>query len=262
SALNLDNKLLLRTLVPALVLAGPGLLLSAAIVGGFLSWLTPLSVGECTAFGTLIAATDPVAVIALFKELCVPEGLTMLVEGESMLNDATAIVLFELVMAVVASEGVEAVTALERAPLNVFAVLGGGVLTGGIIAAVMEYSAALAKKRLLDSGYCLCDYCLCCFPGCRTLLACFWLDCCIDSRVSGGRASDFRLSREFRTYLHDFWDHAAFIANSLIFLLLGLTTAGFINQFDSSTPRLWSSIAWAVVAALLARGVVVFTLTP
>lgn len=46
SALNLDNKLLLRTLVPALVLAGPGLLLSAAIVGGFLSWLTPLSVGD------------------------------------------------------------------------------------------------------------------------------------------------------------------------------------------------------------------------
>ena len=105
--------------------------------------------GGCTAFGTLIAATDPVAVIALFKELCVPEGLTMLVEGESMLNDATAIVLFELVMAVVASEGVEAVTALERAPLNVFAVLGGGVLTGGIIAAVMEDCAALAKKDYL-----------------------------------------------------------------------------------------------------------------
>ena len=46
SALNLDNKLLLRTLVPALVLAGPGLLLSAAIVGGSLSWLTPLPVGN------------------------------------------------------------------------------------------------------------------------------------------------------------------------------------------------------------------------
>lgn len=46
SALNLDNKLLLRTLVPALVLAGPGLLLSAAIVEGFLSWLTSLSVGD------------------------------------------------------------------------------------------------------------------------------------------------------------------------------------------------------------------------
>ena len=105
--------------------------------------------GGCTAFGTLIAATDPVAVIALFKELCVPEGVTMLVEEESMLNGATAIVLFELVMAVVASEGVEAVTALERAPLNVFAVLGGGVLTGGIIAAVMEDCAALAKKDYL-----------------------------------------------------------------------------------------------------------------
>ena len=222
---------------------------------------SPVS-GGCTAFGTLIAATDPVAVIALFKELCVPEGLTMLVEGESMLNDATAIVLFELVMAVVASEGVEAVTALERAPLNIFAVLGGGVLTGGIIAAVMEYSAALAKKDYLIQATVSVIIAYAAFLVAEHYLHVSGLIAVLTAGLVVGRASDFRLSREFRTYLHDFWDHAAFIANSLIFLLLGLTTAGFINQFDSSTPRLWSSIAWAVVAALLARGVVVFTLTP
>jgi NhaP-type Na+/H+ or K+/H+ antiporter len=99
SALNLDNRVLLKTLTPALILAGPGLLVSALIVGGSLAWLTPLSLGGALVFGALISATDPVAVIALFKDFGVPKRLTMLVEGESMLNDATAIVLFDLVLA-------------------------------------------------------------------------------------------------------------------------------------------------------------------
>jgi CPA1 family monovalent cation:H+ antiporter len=81
SALNLDNRVLLKTLTPALILAGPGLLVSALIVGGSLAWLTPLSLGGALVFGALISATDPVAVIALFKDFGVPKRLTMLVEG-------------------------------------------------------------------------------------------------------------------------------------------------------------------------------------
>ena len=73
SALNMDGRLLFRNLVPALLLAIPGLLLSTAIVAALVAWLTPLPLGQSILFGALISATDPVAVIALFKELGAPQ---------------------------------------------------------------------------------------------------------------------------------------------------------------------------------------------
>ena len=100
SALNLDRRLLLRNLLPILTLAGPGLLISTAIVGGLLCWGTPLDLPQALLFGSLISATDPVAVIALFKELGAPKRLGMLVEGESLFNDATAIVTFNIILMV------------------------------------------------------------------------------------------------------------------------------------------------------------------
>ena len=62
SAINLDGRLLLRNLTPVLTLAGPGLLISTAIVGAIVTWGTPLTLGQALLFGSLISATDPVAV--------------------------------------------------------------------------------------------------------------------------------------------------------------------------------------------------------
>ncbi|MEL7520666.1 MAG: cation:proton antiporter, partial [Cyanobacteria bacterium J06553_1] len=104
SALNLNARLLLRNITPVLVLATAGLLMATAVVSALMAWLTPLSWHESLLFGALISATDPVAVIALFKELGVPNQLVVLVEGESLFNDATAIVTFNLILAAAAME--------------------------------------------------------------------------------------------------------------------------------------------------------------
>ena len=104
SALNLNARLLLRNITPVLVLATVGLLMATAVVSALMAWLTPLSWHESLLFGALISATDPVAVIALFKELGVPNQLVVLVEGESLYNAATAIVTFNLVLAAAAKE--------------------------------------------------------------------------------------------------------------------------------------------------------------
>lgn len=261
SALNLDNRVLLRTLTPALMLAGPGLLLSALIIGGTLSWLTPLSLGGALLFGSLISATDPVAVISLFKEFGVPKRLTMLVEGESMLNDATAIVLFDLVFAAIASRefGLDTV---EEASVNIFVVLGGGLLVGALIATIMGYSIAQARHNQLIQttvtvivaygAFILANYF-------------FHVSGVISVMMSGlvvGRYVDSRLNPEVRRYLHEFWEYAAFIANSLIFLLVGITTAGFIFRLQASDVSLWQSVLFAIIMAIVARAVVVFGLTP
>lgn len=67
SSIALDNQLLFKTLTPALILAVLGLIVSAVVVGGLVAWLTPLPFSGALVFGALISATDPVAVIALFK---------------------------------------------------------------------------------------------------------------------------------------------------------------------------------------------------
>jgi CPA1 family monovalent cation:H+ antiporter len=261
SALNLDNRVLLKTLTPALILAGPGLLVSALIVGGSLAWLTPLSLGGALVFGALISATDPVAVIALFKDFGVPKRLTMLVEGESMLNDATAIVLFDLVLAAVAARefGVDTV---EQASVNIFVVLGGGLLVGGVIATIMGYSIAQARHNPLIQMTVTIVVAYASFIAADHFFHVSGVIAVMMSGLVVGRYVDQRLNPEVRRYLHEFWEYAAFIANSLIFLLVGITTAGFIFKLGTSNVGLWQSVGWAIVMAVLARAVVVFGLTP
>ena len=87
-----------ENLIPILVLAVPGVILTTVIVGLLVAWATPISLGAAFVFGALIAATDPVAVVALFRSIGAPQRLTVLVEGESLFNDGTAIVVYTVAL--------------------------------------------------------------------------------------------------------------------------------------------------------------------
>ena len=100
AAFHLKLTELRQNLVTILVLAVPGVILTTMIVAGMLTLGTSLSLPVALVFGALIAATDPVAVVALFRLLGVPKRLSVLIEGESLLNDGTALVLFNLMLAV------------------------------------------------------------------------------------------------------------------------------------------------------------------
>ncbi|MEP7187608.1 MAG: cation:proton antiporter, partial [Roseiflexaceae bacterium] len=99
AAFHLEFQRLRATLLPILVLAVPGVLLTTAIVGMVISAGVGLPLTTGLVFGALIAATDPVAVVALFRSLGAPKTLTVLVEGESLFNDGTAIVVFNVLLA-------------------------------------------------------------------------------------------------------------------------------------------------------------------
>lgn len=137
SALNMDSRLLLRNLPPVLMLAAPGLLISTAIVGTILAWLTPLTLGQALLFGSLISATDPVAVIALFKELGAPKQLAILVEGESLFNDATAIVTFNIILGIIAAGAVGA-EAIQKGAIDFLVSFIGGIAVGAVFGYVMD----------------------------------------------------------------------------------------------------------------------------
>src|SRR5512146_2988015 len=100
AAFHLNFNDLRRSLPAILVFAVPGVILTTLIVAAALVFGIHLSLPVALVFGALISATDPVAVVALFRVLGVPKRLAVLVEGESMFNDGTALVLFNLMLVV------------------------------------------------------------------------------------------------------------------------------------------------------------------
>jgi CPA1 family monovalent cation:H+ antiporter len=260
SALNMNSRMLFRNLGPVAMLAVPGLLLSTGIVGFLLSWLTPLELPQALLFGAMISATDPVAVIALFKEFGVPNRLTILVEGESLFNDASAIVTFNLILAVSAS-GVFGAATLVQGLFQAIVVFAGGILVGTILAAMMAYSLTWAEENALLQAT---------VSGIVAYLAFiiaergFHVSGVIAVMTAGlmvGWLNSNRVKPEVRAFLHEFWEYASFLANSTIFLLIGSSTAVFIEMTDREA-YFWSSIFWAIAAGLFARAAVVYTLIP
>jgi NhaP-type Na+/H+ or K+/H+ antiporter len=96
AAFHIEFQRLRENLIPILVLAIPGVLLTTVMVGVIVAVGANLSLTTALVFGALISATDPVAVVALFRALGAPKSLTVLMEGESLFNDGTAIVVFNL----------------------------------------------------------------------------------------------------------------------------------------------------------------------
>ena len=126
--LRLDQ--LRANLTPILALAIPGVLLSTALVGFLLSGFGILPLPAALLFGALIAATDPVAVIAVFRAVGAPKQLTVLVEGESLFNDGTAIVIFHIMLAYV----IEGTLSPVEGVIDFFVVAVGGVSSAWFLA--------------------------------------------------------------------------------------------------------------------------------
>lgn len=99
ASIQMDFGQLRKDLVPLGVLSVIGLIISTLVVGESVCWLLGIPKLPALIFGALISATDPIAVIALFKSINAPTRLTHLVEGESLINDGTAIVLFRVLTA-------------------------------------------------------------------------------------------------------------------------------------------------------------------
>ena len=101
SALAIDVRRLLDDIAPILMLAVLGLLISTGTVGFTMQAVTGQTLLVCLLLGAIVSATDPVAVVAIFKDLGAPKRLAILVEGESLFNDATAIVAFVILSSMV-----------------------------------------------------------------------------------------------------------------------------------------------------------------
>ncbi len=139
SAFNLDARQLRQNILPVLTLAIPGLLFSTLIIGTIVWYVTSTFLSSAIPFsaalllGAILSATDPVAVIALFKQLGAPKRLTILVEGESLFNDATSIVTAKIILGV-ALAGFFSIDTVLDGVIEFFVVFLGGIFVGWVLA--------------------------------------------------------------------------------------------------------------------------------
>jgi monovalent cation:H+ antiporter, CPA1 family len=240
-----------RDLPIILLLASVGVAIAAAMVAVGMHVLVGWGWLGAALFGCLIAATDPVSVIAAFKELKVQPRLSLLLEAESLLNDGSAAVAFAVLVAI-ASTSVVDPTAI--AGLLLWKVVGGviigGTVAGGLLflagrtedhlveitlTTIAAYGAFLIAERLETSGV---------------------LACVTAGMVVGNIGWRGYISQSGRDHVLYFWEYAAFLTNSVVFILIGLRTA------HEASGLLTSTAAVAIVLVLLGRAASIYLLCP
>ena len=261
SASNINHRLFYRNLVPALALAGPGLVISTVIIGALLVPLTPLNLEQAVLFGALISATDPVAVVALFEELGVPKRLNILVDGESILNDAAAIVIFNGVLSVIESGDFNAGTIPELV-IRVFIVLLGGIMVGLVTGTLMRIAIGFAKDDPLIQASVSLLVAYIAFIVAHDYFDVSGVIAVLTAGLMVGRYKSYHLRSEIHKYLDDFWKYVSFLANSLIFLLVGFNSAEFMFKLTLNQANLGWILILAIIATYLARGLMIFGLFP
>ena len=258
AALNIHWSELRRDAAPVLTLAAGGVVISAIVVAtgltGFLGW--PFA--SALVFGVLIAATDPIAVIAMFKDTGIKGRLRLLVESESLLNDGVAAVLFAIVVAFAQHTGEAA--SLVSAVTTLVVSTGGGVLTGLLCGGAAILVAGRTADYLVETALTLVaaygSFFLAERLGMSGVLATVAAGLLMGNLGALGEAEKGLLSSRGREFVLAFWDFAAFIANSLIFLLIGLRVAGIeIQGFG------WTRIFVIIALVLAGRALTVYPLS-
>jgi CPA1 family monovalent cation:H+ antiporter len=254
AAFNLDARQLRENLGSVLVLAGPGLMLSTMIIGLMVAMVTPIPFTATLLLGAILSATDPVAVVAVFRRVGAPQRLRVLVEGESLFNDATSIVLARILLGVILAGAVSDEVITKGAIDFVVVFVGGlgvgwllGLLTGCALGNVEDHFIEITLTTVLAYvSYLLAEQVLQVSGVMATIAA----------GITIGGWGRMKISYAVRDYLEHFWEYIAFVANALIFLMVGLHV---------DLVALWATLGllcWVMVALLVSRAAVIYGLLP
>ncbi|MGA9595137.1 MAG: sodium:proton antiporter, partial [Acidimicrobiia bacterium] len=245
-------------LASIITLAVAGTLIGTFVVGAIVRPMLDVPWAAALAFGALISATDPVAVIALFRSLGVSKRLTTLVEGESLFNDGAAIVIFNLAVAsaVAGTGGFSLGGAIWDFVSVAFGGLAVGLVLGYIVSNVVlknldDHLVETAVTVALAFG----SYLIAEEFGVLVGIDDLHLSGILAVVAAGLVVGDIGLrntSPPTRLTLENFWEFLSFTVNSFVFLLIGLR----IDVRDLAGHA--DAVVIAVVAILLARAVIVY----
>ncbi len=256
AAWNLRLDALRKNFVPVLVLAVFGVVVSVGVVGLILHLSIGLRWSAALLFGSMISATDPVSVLALFRRMRLPTRLTAIVENESLFNDGTSIAVFQILLGI--AMGTTSGGAADLVALSVRSFLTvslGGMLVGAVVGLLASTLTAQFDDHLLEitltttSAYGV-------FLLADSLHVSPVIAVLVTGLVIGNYGRSRGMSATTQLAVTSFWDYAAFVVNSLVFLLIGLET--HISLFAHNAVP----IAWAVAAMLAGRAAAVYGLVP
>jgi CPA1 family monovalent cation:H+ antiporter len=247
AALYIHWEQLRRDFPVIVVLATLGVLMSACVTTIRMHYLARWQWLGALAFGVLIAATDPVSVIATFKEARAHGRLLVLIEAESLLNDGTAAVAFGVVIALALGQQL---TSLEIITM-LLKTIGGGILCGVAVALGALLLAGRTEDHLVQNTFTAVaaygSFLLAEHFGLSGVLATITAGLVVRNIKSLGTISD-----RGKEPIQVFWEYLAFVANSLVFLLLGMhaTYQHFVER--------WLPAVIAIVLVTLGRAVAIY----
>jgi len=247
AAFHVNFERLRQNLGTIIFLAVPSVVLNMLFVGFVVYWGGGLALPVAIVFGSLIAATDPVAVVSIFRKLGAPKRLEILLEGESLLNDGTAIVMFNLALASVAAGSFN----LGEGLTSFIRVAGGGLIIGLLFGWLFSRVTTFIDDHLVETtlttlvafGSFFVAEDLLHFSGVLAVVA---------AGIVSGNVGPQGMSPTTKIVVFNFWEYAAFAANSAVFLLIGLQT-NLTELLDN-----WKPILWAIFAVLISRAVVIY----
>jgi len=249
AAISTDISRLRSTVKPVALLAGPGVVISSSVTAVLLKLGLGLAWIPALLAGVILAITDTVSVIAVFKEVTVPSRLSTIVEGESLFNDGMALVLFSLILQVNETGSLTILDGFQE----LFVVIAGGTLLG---LALGYLSTGLFRwsNDPLSSILQTVAVALGAFQIGHLLHVSGVVAVVVAGLIVGNAGLSSSVSASTRLTLLSFWESAGFGVNSFIFLLIGI-------EIDLIT--LWNTlpaVLLAVIAYQLGRVLSVYPL--
>ncbi len=251
AAFHLELKRFWESRITIPLLAVPGVLAAAALTAALLLAMLKGSgaifgIASALVFGALSSATDPIAVVALFKSLGAPKRLAVLVESESLLNDATAAVLLTVLLSAFAGDNISVTEAI----LAFLRILGIGIAVGAALAFCLSFVINHIDDPMLEITLTtIAAYGS--FAIAESLGASGVIATVTAGIICGNYGARIGMTPATKAAVEAFWEYLTFALNSLVFLLIG---------FQIHASRLWSSwqvIVPAFAAMTLARAMVV-----
>lgn len=270
SAYNMNIRSITENIYSIGLLAVVGLIVSTVFVGVAGYYVFQLAGFDVPMlalllFGAIISSTDPVAVLALFKEYGAPRRLTLMFEGESLFNDATGFAAFLVVLDLLA-QGYHGAGSVLTALTSFFTMLFGGIvfglLMGFLFAKLIEWAKGNDHLEITLTllvahfTFVLCEVISEHLVILGQEIRLSSIIATLTSSMVIGNFGRFKMSHAVEEYMEKFWGYFAFLANSLVFILMGLLFADLSIDLDVA---IWP-ILLAIAVVVVGRAVSVYPL--
>jgi len=255
-ALAVDVRRLLEDLAAVMLMAVIAVITATAFVGGALAAFSPLDLVVCLLFGATISTTDPAAVITIFKRLGAPKRLLVILEGESLLNDAAAIALFTILVASLSLDQPIGLSDAISAFLYAFVV---GALSGFVLAQIAATLYRLLKGSALAETSLTVALAYSTFLTAELVFSASGVVAVVVAGLTTVVVGSVRMGPRNWPAVTGVWNQIGFWANGLILLIGALMAPQFLAELHLAEL---GYLAVVVVAAFAARAVVLFGMLP